>query len=105
MKIRFPRKSTAGWIAIAAFVIAYDIMAIAMNMREESAGREKSYETLSDGVWKSLDHPRKRWVVWSAIAILAKHLAAPKFLRQLDPIGLVGLVVRGVLGGRYVRVF
>jgi hypothetical protein len=91
---KFPRKSTAAWAAIGIFVFVYDVIAMSLNDFNKDKGRKSKYETLSDGCWRGVEHPVVRWPIWLSVIVLAKHLAAPNFLRKYDPIGLVGIVVR-----------
>ena len=82
------------WAALGGYILAYDVVAIALNDMNESKGSDRRYETFSDGCWRGIEHPIMRWPIWLAILILVKHLAAPDFLRNYDPIGLVGKVMR-----------
>lgn len=91
---KFPKKSTAAWAAIGIFVFVYDVIAMSLNDFNKDKDRKGKYETLSDGCWRGVEHPVVRWPIWLSVIVLAKHLAAPNFLRKYDPIGLVGIVVR-----------
>lgn len=91
---RFPRKSTAAWVALGSYILIYDIIAMALSDAESDRESGREYETLSDGCWRGVEHPIVRWPIWLSVLVLAKHLAAPKVLRKYDPISIVGFIVR-----------
>ncbi len=91
---KFPKKSTAAWAFIGIFIFVYDVIAMSLNDYKRSKNINEKYETLSDGCWRGVEHPVVRWPIWLSVLVIAKHLAAPNFLRKYDPIGLVGIVVR-----------
>lgn len=64
------RSSTKGWLGLAAYVVAWDLLAD---------------ETLSQGFADAWRHPRRRWQVLAAWAFITAHLfcALPA---PLDPL-------------------
>jgi hypothetical protein len=94
LKNSFPKRSTFAWGLLAAYILIYDVVAIALNDINKSRSSDVRYETFSDGCWRGVEHPFARWPIWLVILILVKHLGAPNFLREYDPIGIVGKVIR-----------
>ena len=90
----FPKRSTFAWGLLAAYILIYDVVAIALNDINKSRSSSVRYETFSDGCWRGVEHPFARWPIWLVILILVKHLGAPNFLREYDPIGIVVKVIR-----------
>ena len=90
---RFPKRATSAWGLLAAYILVYDVVAIILNDINKSRSSDVRYETFSDGCWRGVEHPFTRWPIWLAILILVKHLGAPNFLREYDPIGIVGKII------------
>lgn len=90
----FPKRSTSAWGLLAAYILVYDVVAIVLNDINKHRSSDVRYETFSDGCWRGVEHPLARWPIWLAILIIVKHLGAPNFLREYDPIGIVGKVIR-----------
>lgn len=89
-----------GWIAILFVVLGIDIPVMAHNELERKKAEEnidydaEYIKTISDWCWEAIEHPIKRYLVFTIMLILVKHLAAPNFLRRYDPIGAVGLCIK-----------
>lgn len=64
-----------GWLGLAIYVAAYDYWTIRTNR-----------ETLSSAFGRSMRHPVARWVTITGTIQLLKHLLAPNWLPQLDPL-------------------
>lgn len=103
LSTKFPRKSTKAWGILGLYILIYDVIAIVLNLKNEAQDNPDRYETLSDACWQAVKHPKRRWMVWGGMLVLVKHLAMPEFLKKLDPIGLVALIVKGIFAVRYVR--
>ena len=65
------------WVALASFILAYDLWAI-----------RGGHETLSGAFWRSLENPYSRPFVLLAWIIVTKHLVFPSFLAEADPFNL-----------------
>jgi hypothetical protein len=90
----FPRRSTVAWVVLALYILIYDVIAMILNDRNKSRGSNVKYETFSDGCWRGVYHPVARWPIWACILIIVKHLAAPNFLHEYDPLKIVGKTIR-----------
>lgn len=86
----FPKKAVKAWIILGLYILIYDIIAIILNHSFGEDDQKVVYETFSDRCWRAVDHPVARWPVWAAIVVVAKHLAAPRFLQKYDPIKFIG---------------
>lgn len=73
------------WLGLAGYVLAVDVYAMM-----------KDKETLSEGLYNALVHPRRRWPVIIGWILTTKHLFFRKFLAWLDPFALIALLV-GIL--------
>ena len=65
-------------MGLAIYVAIYDWWAIKHNN-----------ETMSAAFGRSMAHPVGRWVTFSLVVVLLKHLMFPTFLPQTDPLRLV----------------
>lgn len=70
---------TVGWFGLAAYIIAWDIVAA-----------HRGHETLSAAFWRGMSSRRTAVIVIGLTASVNKHLLAPNFLPQVDFIKIVG---------------
>lgn len=77
------KKANVPWVALFAYVAAYDIYAI-----------YKGHETLSSACWRFLTHPKGKWPTTLTATLLYKHLMFPNFLPQVDPLNQLARLLR-----------
>lgn len=80
--MRAPAGGEWGWLAIASFVVGW-------NVRAGRCGGEM----LSTACGRALDNPRTRPVVATSIVVVAAHLLR-LLPTRLDPLALVGWAIR-----------
>jgi len=72
------RKAGVAWCIGITLVVSYDYWAIA-----------NGHETLSGAFWRNLEKPHRRVAVTIPATLLYKHLVAPEFIPQIDPLKVV----------------